>query len=100
MRLQPGQTARAPVLRKLDPPSPVEIGGGKPSLRTNAFDVADRKSEQAFSVWHILSARKPFLTISSFPNFLEKITLTKVHPCSRIWIERLCHGRHAKGRYC
>jgi hypothetical protein len=46
-----------------------------------------------------LSARTPFLTASFFPNLPELINVTPVHLYSRIWIERLCHGRHAKGRY-
>ncbi len=65
------------------------------ALTTNeSSNVVDRKSERYF-----LSERTPFLTASSFPNLPEQITVLKVHPCSWIWIERLCHGRHAEGRY-
>jgi hypothetical protein len=54
--------------------------------------LADRKSKQYFLsdrlAFLILSTSLAFLTVSSFPNLSERITVTTVHLCSWIWIER------------
>jgi predicted DNA-binding transcriptional regulator AlpA len=56
-------------------------------------EVADRKSERHFLsgrlAFLILFTSLAFLTVSFFPNLLEQITVTTVHLCSWIWIERI-----------